>query len=193
MLTKLAVKTTDPIRRQALGLAIQLPDNVVEARAVLDQTRLVFEEYMIGSSREIGNGPVSPAAPDPSVGVVSHECAATWTIGLLLLLAPLAALAAHLFDCETASGWVLLAGVAVAALVFGPLYGVGFSIGGAFAHNLLAVPPVFEFQAPSRCEVIRLIGCLALAIILPLTATAAHRLRAMAFTAGRASRAPESP
>ena len=53
MLTKLASRHTDEIRRQAMALAIQLPDDVAEARAVLDQTRDLLERYLIPGPREI--------------------------------------------------------------------------------------------------------------------------------------------
>ena len=56
MLRNLAAKTTDPIRRQALGLAIQLPPDIAEARAVLDQTRQLLEEYMINPRRKTRKG-----------------------------------------------------------------------------------------------------------------------------------------
>jgi hypothetical protein len=71
MLTKLAAKQTDAIRRQALALAVQLPENVAEARAVLDQTRNLLEEFMIpGRPGEISPRPrialdASPARDRP--------------------------------------------------------------------------------------------------------------------------------
>jgi hypothetical protein len=188
MLTKLAARQTDPIRRQALGLAVQLPENVAEARAVLDQTREVLESFMVPTPREVLN---RPGIALERAGWLMHECALAWTLGGLLLLGPIAAATARLFDCETASGWVLLAGVVAVSLVFGQLYGVVFSIGAGLAHNLLTVPPIFEFQLPSRYEVVRLIGCVLLSIWLPLMANAAQRLRSLALT-GR-SRAFESP
>jgi hypothetical protein len=190
MLTKLAAKQTDAIRRQALALAIQLPENILEARAVLDQTESLLEGFMIAAPREIWNRPAEAVELGSRL---THECALLWTSGALLLLGPLGALAAHAFHCENCSGWVQLGGVVVVAIVFGQLYGVLFSLGGGLMHNLLTVPPIFEFQTPSRYEVVRLIGCVLLSLFLPWISNATHRLRAMAFTGGRVSRVLELP
>src|SRR5262249_45140781 len=116
---------------------------------------------------------------------VAHACAFAWTMGVLLLLGPIAAATAHLTECEASSVWILLAGVIFVALVFGRLYGVLLSVGAALAHNLLTIPPFLEFQGPSRCEVICLISNVLLSIGLPLIASASPRL-GLLLTAGRA-------
>jgi K+-sensing histidine kinase KdpD len=189
MLTKLATKNTDAIGRQALQLAVQLPEDVTEARAVLDRTGEVLEGFLIRAPREIWNRPAKGLATI-SVGY-GHDCALlTWTLLVLVLTAPLGAALAFVTVCEPASGLVLCLGLCVVSLVFGRVYGVIFALLSAVAHNYMVVEPLFAFSGPSRYELIRLVGFVIIAIGLPAVANAAPRLREVARIASP-SRAAE--
>ncbi|APO53487.1 DUF4118 domain-containing protein [Bradyrhizobium diazoefficiens] len=193
MLTKFAAKNTDRTRRAALELAIQLPEDVAEARAVLVQTGDLLEGFLIRVPRDIWNRPAGAA--DNRGALIAHECALCWTMISALALAPVAASLAYVLECEAVSGFVLFIGVAAAALVFGQIYGVIFSALAVVAHNLLSVPPVYEFSVPTRGEVVRAVGFVVLAIALPMIANAAQRLRGLALSGAEPlfAAAPRSP
>lgn len=180
MLTKFAVKTTDATRRAALALAVQLPEDVTEARAVLTQLSDLLESFLIRAPRDIWNRP-AVAPVDDRGALIAHDCALCWTLVGLVCLVPMATMLASALDCEAVSGFVLFAGVAAAALVFGQLYGVIFSVAATVAHNFFVVAPSFAFSIPTRTEVVRLVGYIALAIVLPMMANAAAWLRAAAI------------
>ncbi|MET3991645.1 K+-sensing histidine kinase KdpD [Bradyrhizobium sp. S3.9.2] len=198
MLTKIASKNTDRTRRAAIELAVQLPEDINEARAVLVQLGELLEGFLIRAPREVWTRPAHPV--DPRSGRIAHELALCWTAAGAVALAPAAALLSRLLDCELVSGFVLFSGVAAASLVFGQLYGVIFSALAVLAHNLLSVPPAYEFSVPTRGELVRAVGFVLLAITLPAIAGGAQRLRALAVSgawplsaAGRRSASPVLP
>ncbi|MGY3117675.1 hypothetical protein ACVWXQ_001612 [Bradyrhizobium sp. S3.14.4] len=156
MLTKIASKNTDRTRRAAIELAVQLPEDINEARAVLVQLGELLEGFLIRAPREVWTRPAHPV--DPRSGRIAHELALCWTAAGAVALAPAAALLSRLLDCELVSGFVLFSGVAAASLVFGQLYGVIFSALAVLAHNLLSVPPAYEFSVPTRGELVRAVG-----------------------------------
>jgi hypothetical protein len=160
-----------------MELAVQLPEDVGQARAILERTAEVLEVVLVRAPHELWNMPAIEV--EHAADSVKHEQAFVWTLLLLAVLAPIGALAARILDCEDCSGWILLGGVVVTSLAFGQLYGVLFSLGSGFAHNLLAVPPILEFSEPTRYEIVRLTGCLLLSVSLPAIANAAPYLRGL--------------
>ena len=112
----------------------------------------------------VGNAPWSDAAMLAKVGeLVLHH--------------------ARITDLEAASVWTLLVGVSGTSLVLGRVSGTLFSLLGAVAHNLLVVPPALSFTVPMPAEIVRLAGCVTLALLLPALAESAHELR-RALSAG---------
>jgi hypothetical protein len=116
MLTKIAAKSTDAIGRKALELAVQLPEDIGEARAVLARTVDVLEGFLIRAPCELWN---RPAAEFERSAWAVHECALAWTFVVLALLAPIGAVGAFVTGCESCSGFVLLLGLVAVSLAFG--------------------------------------------------------------------------
>jgi hypothetical protein len=183
-----ANKNTDPHARLALQLASQLPENIEAARAVLDETGKVLETVLIKVPREVWTPRARPTPPVPAPRLV-HCRALAITLCGALLLAPIAAAATWETGIEALFPWIMLGGVAAAALTFGALYGVLFALLASLADNLLVVPPLLQLTAPTLAEAVRLIGFISLALLLPVIADSAHRWRAIA-TAGAAAHVP---
>jgi K+-sensing histidine kinase KdpD len=169
--------------RLALQVAFQLPENVEEARRVLDEAQNLLENFLIPAPREIRQRRAIERVMPLSLcrTVLVTVCAA-------LVMAPVGAGLASLTDIEAASVWTLLVGVSGTSLVLGRLSGTLFSLLGAVAHNLLVVPPALSFTVPTPSEVVRLAGCVTLALMLPALAESAHELR-RALSAGSSQNA----
>lgn len=182
-----ANKNTDANARLALQLASQLPADIVEARAVLDETCNVLETVLIKAPREIWR--LERPVPVEQAPRLDRCRALAVTIGIALLLSQIAAAAAWESGVEALFPWIMLTGVAAAALTFGSLYGVLFALLASLANNLLIVPPIYALTSPSLAEVVRLIGFVSIALLLPVIADSAHRLRALAAT-GAGARDP---
>lgn len=179
MLTKLAPKNTDKTRRAAIELAVQLPEDVAEARAVLAQAGALLEGFLIRAPREIWNS--AAEGRDDRGSLTAHEYALAWTIAGVAVISLVATALAYALDCEIVSGFVLLGGVAVSALVFGQIYGVIFSVLAVVSHNFFVIPPAYAFNAPTRAELVRAVGFVVLAVALPLIANGAQKLRRLAI------------
>lgn len=166
-------QVTSETRRAALQLAVQLPEGVEEARAVLDQTGHLLEDFLIAAPREVSPG----GGGHSEVARPSWLSAAILTFAGVILLSPLGAIAARLTGLEAASGWVITLGVVGSSLVFGPGCAVLFSLVAAVAHNFFAVPPALEFNPLTSAEVLRLVGFVGLSLLVPAIAHSAGRVR----------------
>ncbi|MBR0695979.1 hypothetical protein [Bradyrhizobium lablabi] len=180
----MALQATDASRRAALQLAFQLPENIEEARGVLHDTRYLLENFLIIGPREVVQPPPIQLQPRASRPLSVAR--------ILLLTVPgagifglLAALAAYASGQEMGSSFVLAVGVVLATLVLGRRSGALFALLGVVSHNLLVVPPVLEFSAPTFPEFLRLAGLLALVLVLPTAAACASPLREMCQRFGR--------
>ncbi|MGC2781120.1 MAG: DUF4118 domain-containing protein [Bradyrhizobium sp.] len=174
-LVGIAVRQTEPMRRLALQIAAQLPENIEEARAVLDQVADLLENFMIAKPhaawlRRRLSVPVTTARLPPL-------CAILLTLVTLLLLLPLGVGSARAGGQEAIFVWVLLYGVVIDSLVFGRWCGVLFALLGCAGYRLLLGPPQFAFSAPTLMEVVRTVGLVVLALWLPGFAGRADLLR----------------
>ena len=176
--SKMLTRETSASCRLALQVAFQLPENVEEARRVLDEAQNLLENFLIPAPREFRQRRKLERIAPLSLcrTMLATVCAA-------LVLAPVGAGLASLTDLEAASVWTLLVGVSGTSLVLGRLSGTLFSLLGAVAHNLLVVPPALSFTVPTPSEIVRLAGCVTLALMLPALAESAHELR-RALSAG---------
>lgn len=188
MLTK--TKAGCELRRTALQIAVQLPENAVEAREVLELTHHLINEFLIPGPRLVVSR-LSAAAPPPLVGAAGPPAAAAiaMTIAAVVTLSPLGGLLAYLGDVEAPAGWLMLLGAAAVSLILGGVYAVGFSILAAIGHNLFVIKPIFAFSVPTETELIRLAGLITLSLILPILARRAASLRALLFSGAAACRA----
>jgi len=156
-------------------LAVQLPEKVEEARAVLDEVAYLLESYLIAAPRELWRR----EWPRRTEARPSVRCALAMTLGGVLALSMPAAIVAMLTGLEAASGWVMMVGVMEATLVLGRAFGVLFALGSAIAHNFLVIPPAFEFNPPTFAEFFRLLAYVSLALSLPSLIGGAIRARGL--------------
>lgn len=171
-LTRILSKQTDATRRAALQIAVQLPENVEEARDVLDQTACLLESFLIIAPREIWPRCGLASAKSPTL-----RHALPMLLGALVVLFPLGALAAHLTGLAAVFDWMLSVSVICASLTLGRSCAVALAAAGLIFCNLLVVPPILAFTAPSADEIVRATGVLALALGMPSIVDFAAYLR----------------
>jgi K+-sensing histidine kinase KdpD len=170
-LSKILARETSASCRVALQIALQLPENVEEARRALDEAGYLLENFMVPAPREVRRRHFQPAEP------LSLARTALIAVAIAVVLAPLGAVLAVLTGLEAASVWTLLVGVSWTSLVLGRVGGLLFSVLGSAAHNLLVIPPAFSFNVPMPADILRLIGFVTIALLLPMIAASAHDLR----------------
>ncbi|MGY4288851.1 hypothetical protein ACVWXO_008071 [Bradyrhizobium sp. LM2.7] len=172
-LTRILTKQTDATRRAALQIAVQLPENVEEARDVLHQTACLLESFLIIAPREVWPRCGLASAKGPTL-----RRALAMLLGTLVILLPLGALVAHLTGLSAVFDWVLSVGVICASLTLGRSYAVALAAAGLVFHNLFVAPPIWTFAVPSTDEIMRAAGLLALALGMPSMVEFAADLRA---------------
>jgi len=179
MLTKIASRNTDRIRRLALQLAVQLPEDVNEARATIEALQLSLEGFLIRAPREIWNKPAEAFQPP---GLALHRRALGWTLLVALVAGILGAAWTFAMESTFGSGFALAIGLCAIALTFGSLYGLIYAPLAVVVHSFLAGP--FAFTRPSDDELVRTAGLMLLAVVLPWLANNAARLRGAALNSG---------
>jgi Domain of unknown function (DUF4118) len=173
-LSKTVVRETSASCRLALQVAMQLPENVDEARRVLNDANNLLENFLAPVPREIQRRPPISLEVEP---VLPLSRAATLTTIVGFFFAPLGAVLAALTGLEAASLWTLLVGESWVSLVLGRPSGIIFSVLASLAHNFFARPPMFEFNAPVAAEFLQLAGFIMIAVVLPAIARSASRFR----------------
>ncbi len=198
MLKKL-VATTDNVRRSAMQIAVQLPENVDEARATLEQAQDLLENFLVrvpleaaqfGGSDQV----VAPTAERASVAGASRSAAralgagraALVTVALISAFTPAAMGLAWLAGVEAVSGWVLSVGIILTSLVLGSGYGVAFAACAAIAHCYILAALSVGFSFPSVTEVVPMAGFFGLALALPPLVRHVEDLRRWISSFGRA-------
>ncbi len=179
MMSAIASRNTDHLRRAALQIAMQLPENVGEARRVLHLADGLLEDFLITAPREVCSPPLQPAIE--RAPAARPLFLAVLTVLAVAVLTPLAALASWCTGAEPASGWVLAVGLFVVALTFGRSYGTLFSVLAVLSYHLAMAP---AWALPSVLELVRLAGYCATALLLPQLATSACKLRRLILSAG---------
>lgn len=168
---------TDELRRLALQLAIQLPENVTDARRVLVMTSECLDKFLIDPggrltplqrARRLGwrvdlaepedlpAPEVLAPAPGPTIG---------WTLASLVISVPLSAMLWHTIG----HGAYLTFGffVIAIAMTFGAWPGLLLAAVSAIANNLLVLPPALEFTPPSRLELVCAVFYVVFALLMP--------------------------
>ncbi|MGJ5205063.1 hypothetical protein [Bradyrhizobium sp. HKCCYLR20261] len=188
MLKKLGT-TTDSVRRSAMQIAVQLPENVDEARATLAQAQDLLENFLVRAPAEVAqigrSDQVMPLAEGVSVaggcGGGDHPFgagrAAFVTVALIAAFAPTAISVAWLTGVEAISGWVLSVGIILTSLVLGSGYGVVFAVSAAIAHGYVLTVLSVGFSFPSSTEAVAMVGFFGLALALPPLARSVEALR----------------
>ncbi|MGC2779688.1 MAG: hypothetical protein WA418_29020 [Bradyrhizobium sp.] len=160
-----AVRQTEPMRRLALQIAAQLPENIEDARTVLDQVADLLENFMIAKPhaawlwRRLGASTAS--------GRLSPFWAVVLTLATLLLVLPLGVGSALASGQEVFFVWVLLYGVIVDSLLFGRWCGVLLALLGCVGGKIFVGSPGFALTVPTLAEVVRPVGLVVLALWLP--------------------------
>jgi hypothetical protein len=192
-----APATTDPQRRLALQLAIQLPQDHAEAREVLDLTGELLDGFMRERSSaqrralKLGWGIVK-RLPAPSCGR-PRWLTACCVLGCALLALTASTLAGLALFAEFHMGAIMSYAVCVTlvALVLGTWPALAVSAGAALLFNWLVVPPLWQLTAPSAPEVIALAGYVLLSLIVPWIAERRLQFRAAVVPALRLVEADE--
>lgn len=185
---------TDPRRRLALQIALQLPANVAEARQVLELAGDVLDDFMIegsssahrrarllgwGAARLEGVEPQRPAAISPAR---VRAWSILWGLTSLAVTVPLGALLVQ----QLGHGAVmsLLLGVVVVALIFGAVPALVLSIASTVMLNLL-LGPALAFQVPIVFEAIAAAGFLISSLLVPWLAERRGNIRTKAIKPSR--------
>jgi hypothetical protein len=181
--------TTDSRRRLAMQLAIQLPEGVAEARAVLAMTSEALEDFLIPATsdahrraRLLGWGMTpaeaierAPGAPAVMVReILLGFCSLLFTapVGLLLLK-----------FCGIGAGVTFMVGVTMVALVLGTVPALALATVTPLLHNLLLIPPALEFSQPTLAEAVAAGAYLVLAVMVPWIAARRTTIRAAVIPA----------
>ncbi|WP_315729116.1 MULTISPECIES: hypothetical protein [unclassified Bradyrhizobium] len=174
-LVGMAVRHTEPMRRLALQIAAQLPENIEDARTVLDQVADLLENFMIAKPH------AAWLWRRHSVSTPSRRLSPLWavvlTLATLLLVLPLGVGSALASGQEVFFVWVLLYGVIVDSLVFGRWCGVLLALLGCAGDKIFVASPGFALLVPSLAEVARAVGLVVLALWLPGLVRRADALR----------------
>lgn len=169
-------ESTDPDRRLALQLALQLPENIDRARRVLALTEGLLDQHLIEPSPAhqrallLGWGArvapvVLPALPGLGRPRVIAESLAWLAMGFSLGLI--------VFALFGAGALVTMGFFAVVvSLLFGELPGVIVAVLATAINNLLLVPPAWEFSAPTKPEI--MVGVFLVAVTLVAPSVARH-------------------
>lgn len=103
-----------------------------------------------------------------------------WTLGSLLVTLPIGITLYELtgFGAYTS----LLAGIVTISTIFGMSYGLLLSAVTPFLSNLLVVPPILTFTAPTRMEIAYAVIYATMAVIVPMAIRLRPKLRLLAFS-----------
>ncbi len=196
---KRLVATTDNVRRSAMQIAVQLPENVDEARATLAQAQDLLENFLVRvplefvqpgeSDQEV----VQPTAARASVAGASRGGApslgagraALATVGLISAFVPAALGLAWLAGVGAVSGWILSVGIILTSLVFGSVYAATFAVFAAIAHGYILAVLSVGLSFPSVTEAVAVAGFLGLALGLPPLVRSVTVLRRWISSFGR--------
>ncbi len=190
MLKKL-VATTDNVRRSAMQIAVQLPENVDEARATLAQAQDLLENFLVRDRMEaVQFGESDQDAPLTATGAFASGAsrrggppplaagrAALATVALIFVFVPAAIGLGRLTGLESVSGWILSAGIILTALVFGSGCSAFFAVCAAIAHSYILAVLSVGFSFPSAKEIIATAGFFGLALALPPLVRSVEALR----------------
>jgi hypothetical protein len=182
---------TDPARRLALQLAIQLPADVAEAHQALALTKILLDDFLAeGNSsahrraRQLGWGAarehlklVPPSAAPPRE--VPPLCTAAWTVVSLMLALPIAMLLQR--EVGYGAGMVFATEVTLVALIFGSLPALALAAVIPMLHNLVVIPPLMHFNTPSRAELVLGFSYVVLALLVPWVADRRQAIRRIAI------------
>lgn len=188
-------EVTDPHRRLATQIAIQLPENVAEAHRVLDLAGECIDDFLVEPSParrragRLGWGvdvAVATLAPAPML-----RRARIWptllALSTLALSLPVATLMVGLFGIG--AGVTFMFAVTIVALLVGTVPALVLSAVTALLHNLFVVPPALEFSRPTAAEIV-MAGCyLLISFVIPWLATRRERIRTALIQPGQAARA----
>jgi hypothetical protein len=198
MLKKL-VATTDNVRRSAMQIAVQLPENVDEARATLAQAQDLLENFLVRVPLEpaqLGGGDQVVPTTAARTFVTGASCGGTPPLGagraalaavaLISAFVPAAMGLAWLAGVGAVSGWILAIGIILTSLVFGSAYGAVFAVLAAVAHGYVLAVVSVGLSFPSVSEVVAVAGFLGLALGLPPLVRRVTALRRWINSCGRA-------
>lgn len=180
-------QTTDPERRLAQQIAIQLPESVAAAHRVLDLATELLDDWMIAPqsdahrrARLLGWGMAQPASGDrPRWRGADIAWIALWDLSALSIATVVGLLMVESFGAG--AGTTYMIGVTVVALILGMLPALGFSFGAMLLGNLLIVPPMLEFSRPTTVELIAWACYLVLAVLVPWLAPRRQQIRVAAL------------
>lgn len=190
MLKKL-VATTDNVRRSAMQIAVQLPENVDEARATLAQAQDLLENFLVRDPLEavqLGEGDqVTPLTATTAFVPGASRCGAPpplgagratlATVALISAFVPAAIGLAWLTGLESVSGWILSAGIILTSLVFGSGCGAFFAACAAIARSYILAVLSVGASFPSTTAIIATAGFFGLALALPPLVRSVEALR----------------
>ncbi|MGC2775701.1 MAG: hypothetical protein WA418_08675 [Bradyrhizobium sp.] len=190
MLKKL-VATTDNVRRSAMQIAVQLPENVDEARATLAQAQDLLENFLVRDPLEaVRLGESNQVAPLTATGAfvpgasrrgalppLGAGRATLATVALISAFVPAAIGLAWFAGLESVSGWILSAGIILTSLVLGSGCGAVFAVCAVIAHGYILAILSVGFSFPSATEIIAMAGFFGLALALPPLVRSVEALR----------------
>jgi hypothetical protein len=186
----LGINKTDEMRRLALQLAIQLPEDVADARRVLGLTRQCLEKFLVEQDRGspyqraarlgwrlslVDNVAGDEAAPAAAATRLRQMLLA---LGTLLISVPAGMLALALIGAGAIS--ILGLGVMIVALVFGRPSALLLAAASAVVHNLLLVPPMLQLSWPDAPEMLFAGLYVLIALSVPWIASHARWIRELA-------------
>jgi K+-sensing histidine kinase KdpD len=174
----------------AMSLAIQLPSEADEARAVVDDVADLLERFMTRSPRAVWDRqPITQLPPASSL-----PAGAFWMAVVLSSATLVAVAAGQLVGVRVAGALVLSTAVMMLGVVFGRMFGLAAALAAMLLTNLLMAPPVMQLTVPDAVELVFYVGYLVSGLAVPIVACHAAALRAGAAIAcarpGRASEAP---
>lgn len=187
---KLQNRRSDELRRDALQIAIQLPDSLEDAREVIDAVAELLEGYMVKGVRPAWQRRILTAsnrAPDAPRAIF-------WTVAIFLILAPVAVGLYYALGLQMAAVATFSVGVLLSGLVFGRRYGLLSAALALITHDVLISPPLFTFSTPTPLELIFAAQYLLCAVVAPTIARHADVLSAAAtISCGAAARSSAEP
>lgn len=198
MLKKL-VATTDNVRRSAMQIAVQLPENVDEARATLAEAQDLLENFLVRvppEAAQLGESDQVVSLPAARTSVAGASCSgalsplgagrsALATVALMAAFTPAAMGLAWLAGVAAVSGWMFSAGIILTSLVFGSGCGAIFAVCAAIAHGYILAALSSGFSFPGAAEVVATVGFFGLALVLPPLVRRLEALRLWISSFGR--------
>jgi len=187
---------TDEMRRLAMQLAIQLPESVEDAHKVLNLTREFLDQFLIertkspfharaallGWNLNLGVGKQTPLIDSGEILLVEStprrpSLLLALLLGLSTLFVSVPAGMGLIAALGSGSYLTFLLAISCVGLILGQPAALALATATPFIHNLLIVPPAFEFTAPGREEFMCAGFYLATALITPWLAMRAPRIR----------------